>query len=83
MTTGEYGNELVVRSIVDLKRQLTELKLDALRRSDDAELTTDVNDIDAIAEEVAAGMKARRARPAIGNDCVPARPDPRTSVNLW
>lgn len=83
MTTRGHEDDVVVRSIVDLKRQLTELKLEALRRSDEGGPTTDVNDIDAIVEEVAAGMKARRARPSIGNDRIPTRPEPRTSVNQW
>jgi hypothetical protein len=83
VTTHEYGDDVVVRSIVDLKRQLTELKLEALRRSDEGGPTPDVNDIDAIVEEVAAGMKTRRARRSIDNDRIPTRPEPKTSVNQW
>ena len=79
MTTREHEDDAAVRSIVDLKRHLTELKLEALRRSGDDGPTTDIHDIDAIVEEVETGMRARQARPSIG-DSIPPRPEPRISM---
>ncbi|WP_158854067.1 hypothetical protein [Saccharothrix deserti] len=55
-----HGDDATVRSIVEVKRALTELKLDALLRADETSPTADIHDIDAIVAEVAAGVDTRR-----------------------
>ncbi|GAA3036525.1 hypothetical protein [Actinokineospora globicatena] len=62
MTMPEHEDDAAVRSIVEMKRSLTELKLDVLLRTSEPGSTTDINDMDAIVAEVAAGVEARRTR---------------------
>lgn len=71
MTTPERGNDPAVRSIVELKRQLTDLKLEALLRFGGTGPTTSIHDLDAIVDEVVAGLEKRRARPPISDDHAP------------
>jgi hypothetical protein len=58
--TMEHEDDPAVRSIIETKRALTELKLDALLRTCGTNLTSDIHDLDAIVAEVAAGVETRR-----------------------
>lgn len=60
MTMTEHGGDAAVRSIVEMKRGLTDLKLEALLRDGGTAPAADIHDIDAIVAEVATGMEARR-----------------------
>jgi hypothetical protein len=55
-----HGDDAAVRAIVEMKRSLTELKLDALLRTGETGPTIDIHDIDAVVAAVAAGVEARR-----------------------
>ena len=81
MTTSEHESDAVVRSIADLKRQLTELKLEALRRSGRGAPSSDIHDIDAIVEEVVSAMQERPTEPSASDNRIPMRSVPRTSAN--
>jgi hypothetical protein len=67
VTTPAGNNGSVVQSIVDLKRRLTDLKLDALLLEPGrSQPITSIHDLDAIAAEVVAGVEERRyARPSV------------------
>ena len=70
MTTPERCDDRVVESIVELKRKLTDLKLEALLRSGGTAPTTSSHDLDAIVAEAVTGLdERRRARPPISDDC--------------
>ncbi|MFC9999644.1 hypothetical protein [Nocardia sp. NPDC127526] len=59
MTGHDHGEEDTMRkSFLALKRQLTDVKLDALLR--EPEPACDINDLDAIVAEVLAGVEGRR-----------------------
>ncbi|RLK61925.1 hypothetical protein [Actinokineospora cianjurensis] len=60
MTMPEHRDDAAVRSLVEMKRALTELKLDALLRTGRTGSTTDIHDIDAIVTEVATGVESRQ-----------------------
>lgn len=86
MNTPEQKNDSAVRAIVELKRQLIDLKLDALLGAYGTKPTTSVHDLDAIVDEVVAGVEERRrARLTITDDqtdCAPTirgREELRTS----
>ena len=57
-----HDDDVVVQAIVSAKRRLTDLKLDAMLRAEAP--TPRIHDIDALADEVVAGLDGQRPVPA-------------------